>query len=180
VPSNQTAGTLPRGNKGLPRIDRLRGHSSWCWSHWQDSICPPKSFKGSSNALGFHQMFDQVPHEPLYDKDPNSDAQVCVSHTIFELVLTSLEVRDCKTMLNRITKEASVWQNVNFAINPMLEWPIGTPPASKPGPTRRSTHNSRHSSTYGPPSSHLQNHAMSSIRVKTAGSSLVPATRCQT
>jgi len=28
--------------------------------------------------LGFHQMFDQVPHEPLYDKDPNGDPQVCV------------------------------------------------------------------------------------------------------
>lgn len=66
---------------------------------------------------GFHQMFDQVPHEPPYDKDPNGDPQV----------------RDYKAMLarlNRIIKEAPVWQDgdfVGFPINAMLEWPMGTP-----------------------------------------------------
>lgn len=82
--------------------------------------------------LGFHQMFDQVPHEPPYDKDPNGDPQVCVSRTMFELVLMSLKVRDYLTMLarlNRIIKQAPVWEDgdfIGFPINAMLEWPMGT------------------------------------------------------
>src|SRR6266404_2342087 len=82
--------------------------------------------------LGFHQMFDQVPHEPLYDKDPNGDPQVFVSCIMYELALTSFKVRDYKCMLARLNcviKQAPIWHDgdfVAFPINAMLEWPMGT------------------------------------------------------
>lgn len=82
---------------------------------------------------GFHQMFEQVPNEPLYEKDPNGDPQVHVSFTMCDLALTSLKVCDYITMLtriNRIIKQAPAWEDGDFValpINVMLEWPMGTP-----------------------------------------------------
>ncbi|KAG8848948.1 hypothetical protein FRB96_000969 [Tulasnella sp. 330] len=65
----------------------------------------------------FHQMFDQVPREPPYDKDPRGEAQV----------------RHYKEMLRRfdqIIVSAPTFEPndfVGFPINAILNWPMGTP-----------------------------------------------------
>jgi len=67
--------------------------------------------------MGFHQMFEQVPTKPPYNKDPTGESQV----------------RNYKTMLllfNDILTEAPDYQQndlVGFPINAILDWPMGTP-----------------------------------------------------
>lgn len=64
----------------------------------------------------FHQMFEQVPHKPPYDKDPTGAPQV----------------RDYRVMLrlfNAIMTRAPEFNDtglVGFPINAILDWPMGT------------------------------------------------------
>ncbi|KAG8815057.1 hypothetical protein FRC17_000873 [Serendipita sp. 399] len=66
----------------------------------------------------FHEMFDQVPTKPPYDKDPTG---------------TKPQIRDYITMLETfeiIIGEAPSFQDndlVGFPINAVLDWPMGTP-----------------------------------------------------
>ncbi|KAK0440467.1 phosphatidylserine decarboxylase-like protein [Desarmillaria tabescens] len=77
-----------------------------------------------SNAdiyMDFHQMFNQVPTKPPYDKDPTGKPQV----------------RDYMNMLalfNQVITEAPDFEEasydvglVGFPINAILDWPMGTP-----------------------------------------------------
>ncbi|KAH7887029.1 phosphatidylserine decarboxylase-like protein, partial [Phlebopus sp. FC_14] len=65
----------------------------------------------------FHQMFEQVPTKPPYNKDPTGKPQV----------------RNYKVMLglfNMIIADAPHYENndlVGFPINAILDWPMGTP-----------------------------------------------------
>lgn len=64
----------------------------------------------------FHQMFEQVPHKPPYNKDPTGHRQV----------------RDYRVMLrlfNAIMTRAPAFNKtdlVGFPINAILDWPMGT------------------------------------------------------
>lgn len=64
----------------------------------------------------FHQMFEQVPHKPPYNKDPTGQPQV----------------RDYRVMLrlfNAIMTRAPAFNKtglVGFPINAILDWPMGT------------------------------------------------------
>ncbi|KAI0647105.1 Phophatidylserine decarboxylase-domain-containing protein [Trametes meyenii] len=68
--------------------------------------------------MGFHQMFEQVPTKPPYDRDPTK------KHP---------QVRNYKLMLmlfNHIIGTAPVYEDddlVGFPINAILDWPMGTP-----------------------------------------------------
>ncbi|KAJ2972414.1 hypothetical protein NUW54_g12272 [Trametes sanguinea] len=67
--------------------------------------------------MGFHQMFEQVPNKPPYNRDPTGKPQV----------------RDYKLMLklfNHIISTAPAFEDhefVGFPINAILDWPMGTP-----------------------------------------------------
>ncbi|EKM57609.1 uncharacterized protein PHACADRAFT_206501 [Phanerochaete carnosa HHB-10118-sp] len=67
--------------------------------------------------MGFHQMFEQLPNRPPYDRDPTGRSQI----------------GDYKLMLklfNRIVVTAPPYEDhlyVGFPINAIFNWPMGTP-----------------------------------------------------
>lgn len=64
----------------------------------------------------FHQMFEQVPHKPPYDKDPTGAPQVRDYHVMLRL-------------FNAIMTRAPEFNDtglVGFPINAILDWPMGT------------------------------------------------------
>lgn len=86
--------------------------------------------------MGFHQMFEQVPTKPPYDKDPTGKPQVCHAWaicTVFDILKDTSQVRDYMLMLalfNCILTESPVFEQddlVGFPINAILDWPMGTP-----------------------------------------------------
>ncbi|GJE85181.1 phosphatidylserine decarboxylase family protein [Phanerochaete sordida] len=67
--------------------------------------------------MGFHQMFEQVPQKPPYDKDPTGKPQVRDYHLMLRL-------------FNHIISTAPSYEDndlVGFPINAILDWPMGTP-----------------------------------------------------
>lgn len=64
----------------------------------------------------FHQMFEQVPHRPPYNKDPTGKPQVRDYHLMLRLI-------------NAIMTRAPEFNEtglVGFPINAILDWPMGT------------------------------------------------------
>ncbi|KAI0752494.1 phosphatidylserine decarboxylase-domain-containing protein [Daedaleopsis nitida] len=67
--------------------------------------------------MGFHQMFEQVPHKPPYCHDPTGKPQVRDYNLMLEL-------------FNDIIATAPEYENnalVGFPINAIIDWPMGTP-----------------------------------------------------
>lgn len=86
--------------------------------------------------MDFHRMFEQIPREPRYDRDPSGMPQVSDLETTASIVQRSRErsqVRDYKTMLslfNVIITTAPCFEEnglVGFPINAILNWPMATP-----------------------------------------------------
>jgi len=66
--------------------------------------------------MGFHQMFEQVPFKPPYNKDPTGQSQV----RNYMMMLA---------LFNQIIGEAPDYEQndlVGFPINAILDWPMGT------------------------------------------------------
>jgi len=64
----------------------------------------------------FHQMFEQVPHKPPYNKDPTGQPQVRDYHLMLQLF---------NAVLTR-APEFNKTGLVGFPINAILDWPMGT------------------------------------------------------
>lgn len=88
--------------------------------------------------MGFHQMFEQVPTKPPYNKDPTGKPQVrALAFPYFLCTPDSHafthQVRDYRMMLylfDLILKKAPDYENndlVGFPINAIIDWPMGTP-----------------------------------------------------
>ncbi|KAK7460958.1 hypothetical protein VKT23_008886 [Stygiomarasmius scandens] len=99
----------------LEKIEECEITSGFCWhpviQEFRDLI--------ESDAelyMGFHEMFEQVPRKPPYDKDPSG----------------RLQIRDYMKMLslfNCVLHEAPEFEThefVAFPINAVLNWPMGT------------------------------------------------------
>jgi phosphatidylserine decarboxylase len=68
----------------------------------------------------FHQMFQQVPRRPTFQKDPTGMPQIRDYHHLLHL-------------LNRVLTRAPEFNKtglVGFPINAILDWPMGTPAGS--------------------------------------------------
>ncbi|KAI0750817.1 phosphatidylserine decarboxylase family protein [Daedaleopsis nitida] len=105
--------------KRVARVDQRREQGS-TEDDWDDSIKALKALIEGDPVIymGFHQMFEQVPTKPPYDKDPTGKPQV----------------RDYLVMLDMlndiITSYAPDFEQndlVGFPINAILDWPMGTP-----------------------------------------------------
>lgn len=65
----------------------------------------------------FHQMFDQIPDEKKFSKDPSGKVQITNYHQMLQV-------------MNRILTMAPEYNQtglVGFPINAILNWPMGTP-----------------------------------------------------
>ncbi|KAK1217177.1 hypothetical protein PQX77_020185 [Marasmius sp. AFHP31] len=67
--------------------------------------------------MGFHQMFEQIPNKPPYDKDPTGKPQVrdyMLMLRLFNYIITTAPKYEKSALLG-------------FPINAILDWPMGTP-----------------------------------------------------
>ncbi|KAL0578570.1 hypothetical protein V5O48_003420 [Marasmius crinis-equi] len=120
---HRLGGWLPNNQKVLERwLDKVIAHVEDP-SHIHERFHPViKEFQDFIEGdpviyMGFHQMFEQVPNKPPYDKDPTGKPQV----RNYMLMLR---------LFNYIITTAPKYEEddlVGFPINAILDWPMGTP-----------------------------------------------------
>jgi len=120
--------------------------------------------------MGFHEMFDQVPTKPPYNKQPDGNLKSEIMASCW----------NCSTKLFKKPLLGKLVTSSAFRSTPLSTGLWAHLPASRCFAIRGSTQSSRRCSTYGHSSLYRRIHVTFSTRTRAAGSALGHWKRCRT